>query len=126
MQIGYVNIFVSNLESAISFYRDKLKLSLESASPDHGYASFSGGTVRLGIALAGEEHANLIGRHTGIGFRLRDLDSEFARLSALGVRFTIPLMRQRWDGVMAVISDPDDNLFYLDQLPPRAPLHRKN
>jgi len=126
MQIGYVNIFVSNLESAISFYRDKLKLSLESASPDHGYASFSGGTVRLGIAVPGEDHANLIGRHTGIGFRVRDLDSVFARLSALGVHFTMPPTRQPWGGVMAMISDLDDNLFYLDQLPPRAPLQRKN
>jgi len=124
MQISYFNIFVSNLESAISFYRDKLKLSLESASLDHGYASFSGGTVRLGIAVLGEDHANLIGRHTGIGFRMRDLDSEFARLSALGVHFTMPPMGQPWGGVMAMISDPDPNNFYLDQLlPTESQLH---
>ncbi|MBM3799072.1 MAG: VOC family protein, partial [Actinobacteria bacterium] len=36
MQIGYVNVFVSDLERAISFYRDKLKLSLQFSSPDHG------------------------------------------------------------------------------------------
>ena len=118
MQIGYVNIFVSNLEGAISFYRDKLKLSLESASPDHGYASFSGGTVRLGVALPGKDHANLLGRHTGIGFVVADLDAEFARLTALGVRFTMPPTRQPWGAVMAMISDPDGNMFYLDQLAP--------
>jgi len=98
MLIGNVNIFVSKLESAIFFYRDKLKLPLESSSPDHSYASFSAGNVRLGIAFAGEDHANLIGRHAGIGFRLRDLNSEFARLSALGVHFAMPPTRQPWDG----------------------------
>ncbi|MBM3673140.1 MAG: VOC family protein [Actinobacteria bacterium] len=116
MQIGYVNVFVSDLERAITFYRDKLKMSLQFASPDHGYASFSAGTVRLGIALPGEDYTHLLGRHTGIGLVVADLDAEFARLTALGVRFTMPPTRQPWGGVMAMVADPDGNVFYLDQL----------
>jgi len=34
------------------------------------------------------------------------------------VHFTMPPTRQPWGGVMAMISDPDANVFYLDQLPP--------
>ncbi|MBM3717916.1 MAG: VOC family protein [Actinobacteria bacterium] len=120
MQIGYVNVFVSDLERAISFYRDKLKLSLQFSSPDHGYASFSAGTVRLGIALPGADHANLLGRHTGIGLVVADLDAEFARLTSLGVQFPMPPTRQPWGGVMALVADPDGNVFYVDQAAPEA------
>jgi len=120
MQIGYANVFVSDLERAISFYRDKLKLSLQFSSPDHGYASFSAGTVRLGIALPGADHANLLGRHTGIGLVVADLDAEFARLTSLGVQFPMPPTRQPWGGVMALVADPDGNVFYVDQAAPEA------
>jgi len=120
MQVGYVNVFVSDLERAISFYRDKLKLSLQFSSPDHGYASFSAGTVRLGIALPGADHADLLGRHTGIGLVVADLDAEFARLTSLGVQFPMPPTRQPWGGVMALVADPDGNVFYVDQAAPEA------
>ncbi|MBM3722560.1 MAG: VOC family protein, partial [Actinobacteria bacterium] len=37
MQVSYVNIFVTDLEKAIAFYRDKLGLALQFSSPEHGY-----------------------------------------------------------------------------------------
>ncbi|MFM7624213.1 MAG: VOC family protein [Actinomycetota bacterium] len=53
MQVSYVNIFVTDLEKAIAFYRDKLGLALQFSSLEHGYASFAAGGVRLGVALPG-------------------------------------------------------------------------
>ena len=116
VQITYVNVFVADLEQATKFYRDSLGMQLQFSSPEHGYASFAAGSVRLGVALPGSEHAALVGRHTGVGFEVADLEAEYARLSGLGVRFTLAPTRQPWGGFMAMISDVDGNVFYLDQV----------
>ena len=49
----------------------------------HGYASFAAVPVRLGLAVAGANQGELIGRHTGIGLAVADLQAEHARLLAL-------------------------------------------
>lgn len=116
MQIAYVNVFVSDLAEAIAFYRDRLGLQLQFSSAEHGYASFSAGAVRLGVALPGADQPQLVGRHTGVGFEVPDLEAEHTRLSGLGVRFTMPPTRQPWGGFLAMISDADGNVFYLDQV----------
>jgi predicted enzyme related to lactoylglutathione lyase len=116
MQISYVNVFVTDLGGAISFYRDKLGLALQFSSPEHGYASFAVGPVRLGIALPGADHAALVGRHTGVGLEVADLEAEHARLAGLGVHFPMPPTRQPWGGFMAMMADADGNVFYLDQV----------
>lgn len=119
MRIAYVNIFVSDLERAIAFYQGQLGFVMEAADPDHGYASFQAGQVRLGLAVAGGDHADLVGRHTGVGIDVGDLDAEHARLTTQGVRFTAPPSRQPWGGYMALVADPDGNVFYLDQISAR-------
>mgnify|MGYP000928136420 CR=1 FL=1 len=116
MQVAYVNVFVNDLDRAVAFYRDALGLTLEFSSEAHGYASFAAGPVRLGLALPGADQAGLVGRHTGVGLQVDDLEAEHARLSGLGVRFTMPPTRQPWGGFMALIADPDGNVFYLDQV----------
>ena len=116
MQISYVNVFVTDLEKAVTFYRDVLGLALQFSSAEHGYASFGAGAVRLGVALPGSGHADLVGRHTGVGLEVGDLAAEHARLAGLGVQFTMPPTRQPWGGFMAMIADTDGNVFYLDQV----------
>lgn len=116
MHIAYVNIFVSDLARAVEFYQKKLGLALEHSSPEHGYASLSAGPVRLGLAVAGEEQRDLVGRHTGVGLAVSDLAAEHARLAGLGVKFAMEPSRQPWGGFMALASDPDGNVFYLDEV----------
>ncbi len=116
MKIAYINLFVSDLERAIEFYVSKLGLELELSDSEHGYASLSAGPVRLGLALPGPEQQSLIGRHTGIGLAVSDLTAEHARLAELGVTFTMEPTKQPWGGFMALIADPDGNLFYLDEV----------
>jgi diamine N-acetyltransferase len=115
-RIAYVNVFVRDLDRATEFYRDTLGLQLQYASPEHGYASFAAGGVRLGIAVPGREQAELVGRHTGVGLEVADLEAEYARLSGLGARFTMPPTRQPLGGFMSLVADPDGNVFYLDQV----------
>ena len=116
MQIAYVNVFVSDLERALEFYEAKLGLELEHSAPEHGYASLSAGPVRLGLAVAGADQQDLLGRHSGVGLAVSDLEAEYTRLSGLGVTFTMPPSKQPWGGFMALAVDPDGNVFYLDQI----------
>jgi len=116
MQIAYVNLFVSDLDRAVEFYSEKLGLSLEFSDSEHGYASLSAGPIRLGLALPGPDQQELLGRHTGIGFSVEDLAAEHARLVRLGVAFTMEPTKQPWGGFMALASDPDGNIFYLDEV----------
>lgn len=116
MHVAYVNVFVSDLPRALTFYQDALGLRLEHAAPEHGYASLSAGPVRLGLAVAGPEQAQLVGRHTGIGVAVSDLVGEHARLAGLGVAFAMPPTRQPWGGFMALVQDPDGNVLYLDEI----------
>lgn len=116
MKIAYVNVFVSDLDRAIGFYEKTLGLVLQHAQPDHGYASFAAGPVHLGLAVAGADQAEWIGRHTGVGFDVADLEAEHARLSGEGVPFPMTPSRQPWGGFMALFEDPDGNVFYLDEV----------
>lgn len=116
MKIAYVNLFVSDLQRAVDFYQGKLGLKLENSSPEHGYASLSAGPIRLGLAVPGPDQQDLVGRHTGVGFDVADLEAEHARLAAQGVPFPMPPERQPWGGFMALAEDPDGNVLYLDEI----------
>ena len=116
MQIAYVNIFVTNLDRAIAFYREELGLEVEHSAPEHGYASLSAGPIRLGLAVADADQQDLVGRHTGIGLAVSDLEKQYAHLLGRGVVFSMPPTRQPWGGFMALVDDPDGNKFYLDQI----------
>jgi len=118
MQIAYVNVFVGDLVRAIEFYERKLGFKLQVSSPEHGYASFTVGGLRFGIAVPGPEQHELVGRHTGVGLAVSDLEAEHGRLVNLGVRFTLPPTKQPWGGFMALVEDPDGNVFYLEQIAP--------
>ena len=114
--IGYVNVFVSDLDRSVEFYQSVLGFDLKFADAEHGYASFQAGEVVLGLAVVGDEQQDLIGRHTGVGLVVDDLEREYERLLELGVNFQMPPERQPWGGFMALVEDPDRNLFYLDEV----------
>ena len=116
MQIGYVNIFVSDLDRAVEFYQTKLGFELKFQDADHGYASFQTGPISLGLAVAGDDQPELLGRHTGVGVVVDDLEAEHKRLVGLGATFAMSPERQPWGGFMALLEDPDGNKLYLDEV----------
>jgi len=118
-RIWYVNVFASDLARSVAFYRDTLGLPLQFENDQHGYAAFGTPGLRLGIARvdpSAPESASLLGRHTGVGFGVPDLDAAHRELVAKGVVFTMPPTRQPWGGTLSTFTDPDGNVFYLDQL----------
>lgn len=118
-RIWYVNVFTTDLQRAVGFYRDTLGLPLRFQDESFGYASFATAGVGLGVAQVdpdAPEMRGMTGRHTGIGFGVPDLEAAHRELAAKGVRFTMPPTKQPWGGTMATFADPDGNVFYLDQL----------
>ncbi len=112
MKIGYVNVFVSKLDEAVTFYTETLGLKLHSHESDFGYASFEGQAV--GFALAETDDAGLVGRHTGLGFIVSDIQARYQELMAKGVVFEMAPTQQPWGGTLALFKDPEGNIFYLD------------
>ena len=115
-------IFVNNLDRAVEFYRDVLRL------PVHKQGSFGLELFleppHVGIHPAVHPDAKaLVGRHTGITFHVPGLLHFCGELHERQVRFISEPTRMSW-GVMAMIADPEDNVFALwdDQLPDEAPV----
>lgn len=120
MKVAYVNVHVTDLERSVEFFEKALGLGLNFVHAEFGYASLDAGTVGMGLARIDADDAeqrSLVGRHTGIGFAVEDLVESHAALVAKGVAFPMPPEKQPWGGFMALFADPDDNTFYLDELP---------
>jgi predicted enzyme related to lactoylglutathione lyase len=117
----YVNVFVSDLDRSIEFYADVLGLELTQRDDEFGYASFSAGPIGIGLARVdteAPEMAGLVGRHTGVGLGVADVEGAAAELESRGVKLPMQPSKQPWGGFMATFEDPDGNVFYLDQMDP--------
>ena len=112
VHIGYVNIFVKDLHAAIDFFSNKLGLNANQADPEFGYASYQAGPISFGIAQT--DDPDLTGRHTGVGFMVKDIDAKYQELLSKGVEFEMPPTAQPWGGTLALFKDPDGNIYYLD------------
>jgi predicted enzyme related to lactoylglutathione lyase len=115
-----VAIFVHDIERAKVFYRDHLGLPMTKEG-SFG-AEFLEGPTHLGVHPAIHPDAKaLVGRHTGVTLHVGDLLEYCGRLHQLGVRFISEPTQQAW-GIMAMISDPEGNVFALweDRLPPAS------
>ena len=116
--IGYVNIFVTDFDRAVKFYRDQVGLEVVHEDAAFGYASFAtrGASFAIAAVSPDSDQADLAGRHTGIGWIVDDVDKAYESLRENGVTFTQPPTKQPWGGYMAMMQDPDGNVFYLDTL----------
>jgi lactoylglutathione lyase len=113
ISVAYVNVFVSDFGRSVDFFQNTIGLPLTRRDDDFHYASFA--TDGATFAVVQTDDAALIGRHTGVGLAVDDLDAAYAEL---GDRVDFPMAptRQPWGGYMAMLADPDGNQFYFDQV----------
>lgn len=111
-RLGYVNVFVSDFDAAVDFFSNTLGLKPLTEDAGFGYASFEAG--RVSFAVAKTDDKSLVGRHTGVGFLVDDIDATYEELSGKGVEFEMPPTKQPWGGTLALMKDPDGNIYYLD------------
>lgn len=110
-QVQSFAIFVNNLDEAVKFYRDVLEM------PVNKQGSFGLELFRqpphLGVHPAVHPDAKaLVGRHTGITLYTPGLLHVAGVLHDRGVRFVQEPTRMSF-GVMAMIADPEGNIFAL-------------
>jgi len=101
----------------MTFYRDTLELPV-TRQGSFG-AEFLGGDTHLSVHPAVHPDAKgLVGRHTGITLHVPGLLHYCGLLHDRSVRFLAEPTQMSW-GVMAMIADPEGNIFALweDHLP---------
>jgi catechol 2,3-dioxygenase-like lactoylglutathione lyase family enzyme len=106
-----VAVFVSDLERARVFYEDALGLPLV-ARGSFGF-QFLEQAPHLGVHPA--EHPNaraMVGRETGLTFRVDGLLEKCSALASRGVTFVAEPTQQGF-GIMAMVADPDGNVVAL-------------
>lgn len=110
-----IAIFVTDIDRALTFYRDTLGLPLDRSGSFGG--EFFGPGARLSVHPANHPDAKaLVGRHTGITLRIPGLLHVCGQLHDRGVRFVAEPTQQAW-GIMAMIQDPDGNILALWEEP---------
>ena len=106
-------------ERSVAFYRDVVGL--------HVFREWGTGTVfHLGGGLL--ELSRSAGRVTddklSLWLHVRDVDAEFARLSAAGVETVEAPVHQTWGLREARVRDPDGLMLVLVEIPPEHPMRR--
>lgn len=119
-QIVTVHVPVSDVDRAKRFYTDAIGCRVVSDQQEQaGQASrrvvrlqpSGGGTAFL---LANWHPTMPAGCLRGMMFMVADIDAEYARLRAQGVRVT-PIAETSWARI-AMVSDPDGNQIGIEQL----------
>ena len=107
-RIGQIRLDVSDLASAVGFYRDTLGMRFLFDVPEQGMAFLQCGDVRLYLNATGAPQPT-----TTIYYVVESVDVAYETLRALGVAFEHePRTVYRLDDVegrMAFLRDPDGN-----------------
>lgn len=111
-RINWLEVKVTDIKTAIVFYRDVLGLKIKNEWSNYVVFDLAG-TTTFAAMLGGKK-----GRKEGapnIYFAVENVDEEYERLKEKGVTFVEPPKKQYWGGYAALFADPDENLFYLTQ-----------
>ncbi len=111
-----VTVWTDDLESLVGFYGDTLGLTLRGRH--NGWANFAFGELRLNLGV----HDLVQGQakdpyRVMLSFRVDDIEAEYTRLSAQGVRFIRVPEKESWGGMVATFLDPDGNVLQLLEKP---------
>ena len=101
-KLSYVIKFVADMDRAVKFYRDTLRLPLKFQSP--GWSEFSTGETTLALHPASEK--NPAGR-VELGFLVPDIHAFYREMAAQGVDFPMPPTKQDFGGVLAQFTDSE-------------------
>ena len=117
--VGYVILFVADLQASISFYRDVLGLQFKFS--EHGYAEFATEGTRFGL-FERARVPDLIGREARPGgpdaevvFVVDDVDAWAPRLRDAGVAVLSGPVDRPWGHRTLHVADPDGHVVELAQ-----------
>jgi lactoylglutathione lyase len=125
-QVGYVILFVGDLERSVGFYRDVIGVPFKLRGD--GYVEFATRGARFGLY-----DRNRLGELTGQGaeaprgpggevvFLVGDVDAEAERLAAAGVTILRGPVDRPWGHRTLHLADPDGFVVELAEEIPRQP-----
>lgn len=126
MQIKLTSIYVDDQDRALAFYTEKLgfEKGAENVNGDYRWLTVRSAEQpdgpELQLALNNDpdakayQQALAAKQQPALMLHTKDLEADYARLSGLGVTFTVPLMKEAW-GSMAILDDTCGNLIQLTQ-----------
>jgi lactoylglutathione lyase len=125
-RVGYVILFVADLERSTAFYRDVLGLPFKLQGD--GYVEFATEGSRFGLfdrnrlgELTGQD-AEAPGRPGGeVVFLVGDVDAEAERLRGAGARVLKGPLDRAWGHRTLHVEDPDGFVVELAEEIPRRP-----
>jgi lactoylglutathione lyase len=125
-RLGYVIVFVGDLERSVAFYRDVV--GLEFRLYGDGYAEFATEGARFGLydrnrlgELTGREAQAGGGPGGEVVFLVEDVDAEAERLRAAGAVILRGPVDRAWGHRTLHLQDPDGFVVELAQEIPRRP-----
>jgi lactoylglutathione lyase len=125
-QVGYVILFVADLERSLAFYRDVIGLQLRLRGD--GYLEFASGAARFGLydrerleELTGQAPDAPRGPGGEVVFLVPDVDAEAARLRVAGATILKGPLDRPWGHRTLHVEDPDGFVVELAQEIPRQP-----
>jgi methylmalonyl-CoA/ethylmalonyl-CoA epimerase len=117
--IGQILVPVSDVDRAVTFYRDTLGMRFLFQYPGMGFFDCNGIRLLLGVPEAGQTFGPVT-----LYYRVDDLDQAVAALEGRGVTFESPAhVVHRTEAVelwMAALKDPDGNPVVLMSERPKA------
>ncbi|HEX2373243.1 MAG TPA: VOC family protein [Actinomycetota bacterium] len=129
-RVGYVILFVADLERSVGFYRDVVGLQVKVWGD--GYVEFATQGAKLGLydrsrleELTGQG-AEAPGSPGGeVVFLVEDVDAEAARLRAAGATILKGPVDRAWGHRTLHLEDPDGFVIELAEEIPRRPSERR-
>ena len=129
-RVGYVILFVADLERSVAFYRDVIGLPFKLRGD--GYAEFATQGSRFGLYDRGRL-AELTGQGAEapdqpggeVVFLVEDVDAEARRLEAAGVTILKGPVDRPWGHRTVHVEDPDGFVVELAVEIPRQPSERQ-
>jgi catechol 2,3-dioxygenase-like lactoylglutathione lyase family enzyme len=103
MKLGYVIVFVADMDRAVKFYGDVLGLPLKFQSP--GWSEFATGEMSLGLHPASEKNP---AGSVELGFDVPNLEKFHEEMSRKGVQFSLTPQKQNFGGMLAQFLDSED------------------
>jgi predicted enzyme related to lactoylglutathione lyase len=127
MRIKWTTLYVDDQEKALKFYTDKLGMQKKAdfSQGDYRWLTVASADDPDGVELVLESNANPAGKayqkalysqgQRAAQFLVNDVQAEYDRLAAKGVKFTTPVTSAT-GSVIAVLDDTCGNLIQLTKL----------
>lgn len=110
--VDFVALPTHDVEAAVAFYGDTLRLPRRSYMPERGFAEFQAGNLTIGIMSPERMGMEYHAARNAIALHVEDMQAARSELDQAGVKF----MGETFDtGVchMAFFADPDGNALML-------------